>query len=266
MDISIVVIMIAVGLFIVREVAEKMDWTKNTARRQTPMVDMKAHKTEIIENPHSEVKQDSSARQVTENPVPHPNLKRLKRGEDGYENGVEVRWKRRTDTQDDPTFVSEPHLIAFLEMHRDYALWYQIVHFDLTGGVLEWIMSQPDCPNAVAAAFLKAVGAYDIYGLTEEPRHSDYLYRALKVISERDDQEGFPATTMRDPEPDEGWFFRHIEPVNREAILQQCETAARVQLDAGNIPIYEVPRNLLSVTPTGPSLRTEFHMDDGAIV
>ena len=240
MDISIIIIVIAVGLFIVREVAEKLDWTKRTKPRQTPTVDMNAAKAEIVESSHPEVKQASSLRQVIENPVPQPNLERLKHGGDGYENGVEVRWGRRTDRQDDPISVSEPHLIAFLEAHRDYALWYQIVHFDLAGGVLEWIMSQPDCPNAVATAFLKAVGAYDIYGLTEKPKHSDYLYRALKVISERDGQEGFPATTMRDPEPGEGWFFRHIEPVDREAILQKCETAARVQLDAGNIPILSL--------------------------
>ena len=52
MDISIIIIVIAVGLFIVREVAEKLDWTKRSKPRQTPTVDMNAAKAEIVENFH----------------------------------------------------------------------------------------------------------------------------------------------------------------------------------------------------------------------
>ncbi len=251
MDVGIVIILIAVGLIVIRELREKLDWFQTSNRRQTPTVEMMALKAGIIKNPRPERKS-----------------KRLKYGEDGFEDGVEVRWGRRSDPTDGTfTQVSEKDMIPFLSKHRDYALWYKVIHHDFAGGVLEWIVSQPDCPNAVATAFLRALGYEDLYGLTEQPKHSEYLYRVVEIISQRDADEGFPSDTMRDPEPNEpGWTSTDIEAFDRAAMLEQCEAAARAQLEIGRTPIYSVPRNLFSTTPNGPSLRSEYDVDETGII
>ena len=70
---------------------------------------------------------------------------------------------------------------------------------------------------------------------------------------------------MRDPESDDPWFYGHFEKVDRAAMLERFEATARAQLTLGNTPAYAVPKNLLSTTPTGPSLRTEYGFDDGGL-
>ncbi|MCO4842422.1 MAG: hypothetical protein KC439_05880 [Yoonia sp.] len=247
MDVSIVIILIAVGLFIIREIHEKLDWFKGSERRQIPTGDLMALKAGIIENPR-----------------PEHNPERLKFREDGFENGVEVRWGRRNDPIDGTfTQIKEKEIIPFLEKNRDYALWYKVVQHDFGGEVLEWIVSQPDCPNAVATAFLNALRADSIYGKTD--LKDIYYYRAVEIISRRDANEGFPSDTMRDPEPDEDGFYGHFEKVDRVAMLERFEAIARAQLALGNTLAYAVPKNLLSTSPTGPSLRTEYDVDEVGI-
>lgn len=240
------IIWLAIALLIVREVGDKLNrWRKRHPPRKVDEMALNAG--------------------IVENTAPDPTPERLKIQENGFENGVEVRWYRKSAADGGSTHIPVDELIPFLEKHRDYALWYQVVRHDFAGGVHEWIVSQPDCPNAVAAAFIDAVGGADLYGLTSRPSHSNHIYRAAEIVSRRDMADGFPSDTMRDPEPGEPGFFFNFERLDRKALLEQCEAAAHAQLALGKTPIYAVPKNLLSKTPTGPRLRTEYSVDDTGI-
>lgn len=243
------IIWIAIAIFVIREIGEKLDWWRTKRGRNPPTSDMMALRAGIVESP-----------------VPQPKPSRLGFQEDGIENGIEVLWgRRRGDLKASSFHVPEVDLIPFLTENRDYALWYKVIHHDFGGGVLEWIVSQHDCPNAVAAAFVNAIGP-DIYGATEEELSSAYLFRAIKVISERDAAGGFPADTMRDPQPGEaGWPSTTINKLHREQLRDRCENIARVQIELGQAPFYAIPRILLSTIPTGPSLRSEYDVDDAGI-
>ena len=190
------IIWLAIAFVIVREIAGKLDWWQTGKRRKV-----------------RSLKANNSRTEIAENPSPKPKTHRLKSGEDGIENGIEVRWFRRSDPEGGWTHVLEGDLIPFLEKNRDYALWYEVVQHDFACGVLEWIVSQPDCPNTVAAAFIHQLGP-TLYGETEKPTHSAYLYNAVEIVSQRDGAEDFPSDTMRDPEPDEPGIYWNLSLIH----------------------------------------------------
>ncbi|MFQ6547466.1 hypothetical protein AADZ90_005870 [Aestuariibius sp. 2305UL40-4] len=144
------------------------------------------------------------------------------------------------------------NLIEWLAEDRDQALWHDVVtslNYELpsTFGAVAWILKQPDCQNAVAAAAMEMLG-YDYYcGLARDPGIEDPAYGLIRTIAERDANEGFPTHKLAD-----------APTFNRAGLLNAC-LEANMQLRAVGVePIVCAPVSTLTVSPKGrrPAMNT----------
>ncbi len=137
-------------------------------------------------------------------------------------------------------------LIDWLAIQRDPGLWRAVV----TGldygrkestDAIAWILQQPDCENAVAAAAMQML-RYDVYcGMDTEPGPQDRAFPLVRIIAERNATTGFDSEKLSDP-PD----------FERASLLTACRAGNAQLKAAGSVPIIPAPLATLLVKPIGP--------------
>lgn len=157
-----------------------------------------------------------------------------------------------------------PDILGFLDVERAPETWYWLI-LNLDAGVrgswdvIDWVLDQPDCPNAVATIFLlgQRLGLL-ISGKAEpvetHPWRLRREQRALERVLAREAAGGYPETTLSDT--------KTLEIAEgRLRMIKTCQFHVDLAQKEGRRLRYPPPMRTLSATPTGPQPESGYLID-----